>query len=55
MVSRLCKFNIRRGDEKMKCPKCKVWFEQVGNNKGICSMCKYKMVMSGKGKEFDCI
>ena len=37
----------------MKCPKCKVWFEQVGSRNGICSLCKYKMVMSGKGKEFD--
>ena len=41
----------------MKCSKCKV----VGFSlkellpKGLCFMCKYKMVMSGKGKEFDCV
>ena len=23
--------------------------------KGLCSMCKYKTVISGKGKGFDCV
>ena len=42
----------------MKCSKCKIVgfsLNELSGRKGICYKCKYHMVISGKGKEFDCI